>query len=67
MNPKQILIVDDEIAILDVLRSSIKKLGAGYQVETVTDGYQALEKLHQQKFDLFSFTNDDFFYIFNSL
>lgn len=52
MVPKQILIVDDEVSILEVLKSSLRKSSEAYHIETATDGYLALEKLHQQKFDL---------------
>lgn len=52
MMPKQILIVDDEVSILEVLKSSLRKASEAYHVETATDGYLALEKLNQQKFDL---------------
>lgn len=52
MNGKRILIVDDEAAILSVLKSSLKKLGAGYEVFIALNGQEALEQLGQYPFDL---------------
>ncbi len=52
MAAKWILIVDDEDAILTVLRSSLKKLGADYNVVTASDGNQALALLGKRPFDL---------------
>ncbi len=50
---KHILIVDDEEAILTVLKSSLKKLGANnYDVVTARDGFAALTELQKQKFDV---------------
>ncbi len=52
MSEKRILIVDDEAAILSVLKSSLKKLGAEYEISTAPDGQNALEQLKQRPFDL---------------
>ncbi len=52
MNQKRILIVDDEEAILTVLKNSLKKLGSNYKVVTVTDGFDALNELLEEPFDL---------------
>jgi len=52
MSPKSILIVDDEDAILSVLKSSLKKLGPDYEVKTVVDGPSALALLQQTPFNL---------------
>jgi CheY-like chemotaxis protein len=52
MSEKRILIVDDEAAILSVLKSSLKKLGVEYEVATAPDGQGALEQLKQRPFDL---------------
>lgn len=52
MSEKRILIVDDEPAVLSVLKSSLKKLGIGYEVSTAPDGQNALEQLKQCPFDL---------------
>ncbi len=53
MSHKSILIVDDEEAILTVLKNSLKKLEAHhYEVITAKDGFAALAALHKQKFDL---------------
>ncbi len=52
MSQKQILIVDDEEAILNVLKNSLKKLGAGYEVVTVPNGSAALTLLRERSFDL---------------
>ncbi|MGB8252907.1 MAG: response regulator [Anaerolineaceae bacterium] len=52
MKIKRILIVDDEIPILSVLKNSLKKLGDELEVSTATDGQTALEQLKQNSFDL---------------
>ncbi len=52
MKIKRILIVDDETAILSVLKNSLKKLGDGFEVTTAIDGQTALEYLKQNPFDL---------------
>ncbi|RLK51053.1 response regulator receiver protein [Alkalispirillum mobile] len=48
--PKRILIVDDEANIVLSLEFLMKQ--AGYEVETATDGDEALEALKEQKPDL---------------
>lgn len=52
MSDKRILIVDDEAAVLSILKNSLKKLGPYYEVVAVTDGFTALAKLKKQPFDL---------------
>ena len=52
MNKKRILIVDDEEAVLHVLKSSLRKLGDGYEVETTVNGFSALAYLRDRPFDL---------------
>lgn len=48
--PKRILIVDDEPNIVLSLQFLMKK--SGYEVETATDGEQALEAVERQQPDL---------------
>lgn len=52
MRSKQILIVDDEPAILAVLKGALRKTDANYQVTTAKDGFSALDQLQQKTFDL---------------
>lgn len=52
MIKKSILIVDDEISILTVLKSSLKKLETSCNVFTATNGEDALQLLQNQKLDL---------------
>lgn len=53
MTHKRILIVDDEEAILTVLKNSLRKLDdKKYEVITAGDGFTALSQLEQQRFDL---------------
>ncbi len=52
MTKKRILIVDDEEAILSVLRGGLKKLGDGIQIVTTTDPQQAIEFVRESPFDL---------------
>jgi CheY-like chemotaxis protein len=52
LKEKRILIVDDEPAILTVLKRSLEKLGAGYAVDTAVDGQSAVEKLKRGPVDL---------------
>ena len=49
---RRILIVDDEEALLTVLKGSLKKLGAEYEVLTVTNGPKALHLLKSYTFDV---------------
>jgi len=46
----RILVADDEAGIRTVLRDALEH--AGYEVETVTDGEEALELLERQTFEL---------------
>ena len=46
----KILIVDDELSIVDVLRTLLKK--NGYTITTASDGAEALKLLEEQVFDL---------------
>ncbi|MEA4906954.1 MAG: response regulator [Anaerolineaceae bacterium] len=52
MGQKRVLIVDDEEAILTVLKNSLKKLGAGCEVVTLSDSRAALAQLESGHFDL---------------
>jgi DNA-binding NtrC family response regulator len=52
MTGKRILIVDDEVTILSVLKRSLEKLEAGYIVSTATDSRSALAQLGEARFDL---------------
>jgi CheY-like chemotaxis protein len=52
MTRKHILIVDDEISILTVLKTSLEKLEPGYDVDTAQDGFTALDKLKNSQYDL---------------
>lgn len=52
MNDWRILIVDDHKTFLLLLTHALKKLGAGYQVVSASDGFTALAQLKQQSFDL---------------
>ncbi len=49
---KRVLIVDDEESVLFVLKKSLRKLGDQYDVDTATNGYQALEMLQAKTYDL---------------
>jgi DNA-binding response OmpR family regulator len=48
--PARILVVDDEATILSVVKRTLVR--ARYQVDTAGDGYQALELLQRQRYDL---------------
>lgn len=52
MSEKRILIIDDEAAVLSVLKRSLKKLGDEYEVFTALDSQYALSQLKQCSFDL---------------
>ncbi len=52
MARKRILIVDDEVSILTILRTSLEKLEPGYEVDTAHDGFTALDKLRDSQYDL---------------
>ena len=52
MPKKRILIVDDEEAILSVLRGGLKKLGPDVQIVTTTDPQIAIEHVKEAPFDL---------------
>jgi CheY-like chemotaxis protein len=49
---KRILIVDDEEGIRTLLKLTIKELKPDYKVVTAPDGFVAMGRLMQQKFDL---------------
>jgi DNA-binding NtrC family response regulator len=49
---KRILIVDDEIEMVLLLRASLSRLTNGHQVETAGSGEEALRKMASQAFDL---------------
>ncbi len=46
----KILVVDDEISIIEVLKALLKR--EGYHVKTACNAEEALEALHKEKFDL---------------
>jgi DNA-binding NtrC family response regulator len=50
--PKRVLIVDDEQHVLFVLQDSLRKLGAGVEVEVARSGEEALAKIREAPFDL---------------
>ena len=50
MSPQKVLVVDDEDHILELARLYLSR--EGYQIETVTDGAQALTRFGQTKPDL---------------
>lgn len=52
MDNKHILLVDDERAILTVLKNSLTKLGPNYHIITAQDGLAALGELQDRQFDL---------------
>ncbi len=52
MESKTILIVDDEEAVLSVLKDSLTVLGSDYRILTAQDGKNALEFLEKYRIDL---------------
>lgn len=50
MEPKRILVVDDEPDLIELVSYNLKK--EGYKVSTAADGEEALEKLRKGGFDL---------------
>lgn len=52
MNKQRVLIVDDEEAVLTVLKHSLEKINPAYQVVTVTDGFAALNQVLEAPFDV---------------
>jgi CheY-like chemotaxis protein len=46
----RILLVDDEPAVLEILRHALR--GAGYEVELAANGREAVERMKEQIFDL---------------
>jgi len=50
LNSRSILVVDDEEALRSVLSSELS--GEGYQVETASDGDEAISTIQNKKFDL---------------
>ncbi len=46
----RILVVDDELSIVEVLKALLRR--EGYMVKTAADGTEALNQLRQEKFDL---------------
>jgi len=49
---KRILVVDDEARVLFVLRHALARVTEQYEVETASDGREALQKLAEMNFDL---------------
>lgn len=52
MDKQTILVVDDEKKVVELLKETIKKIGAGYNVKTAYNGKEALEILENEKIDL---------------
>ncbi len=52
MDAKRILIVDDEPSVCRILKRGLDALGRGYEVTTAGDGFEALEYIKNQAFDL---------------
>lgn len=52
MSEKHILIVDDESAVLSVLKRSLERLGGDYIVKTAPDARSALGQMNDSRFDL---------------
>jgi CheY-like chemotaxis protein len=52
MTGKRILIVDDEPSVLHMLEDGIELFCTDWQVESATDGREALRQLARQPFDL---------------
>ena len=50
--PRRILVVDDDRMVRLVLHDTVKRMGAGYHVETAADGQEALAKLDAGSYDL---------------
>lgn len=46
----RVLVVDDEIPVLELLKSMLEVLG--FDVEAVPDGYEGLEKFRRERFDV---------------
>ena len=51
LNQRRILFVDDEPFALEVLQRIFAPMANEWHMEFVTSGVQALERLHQQRFD----------------
>jgi DNA-binding NtrC family response regulator len=51
MDPMRILVVDDEIRILEMLRKGLAQMG-GHSVETAAGGLEAIQKIDGDTFDL---------------
>jgi DNA-binding NtrC family response regulator len=49
---KHILVVDNDEHVLLVLHDIVERMGDEYEVVAVSNGYEALEKVHEGKFDL---------------
>ncbi|MFN8458969.1 MAG: response regulator [Anaerolineae bacterium] len=52
MNPKRILLADDDELSLQLLKIFFDRMIPGYQITTVKDGAEALAQLLQHPFDL---------------
>jgi DNA-binding NtrC family response regulator len=48
----RILVVDDDRIVRLILHETLDRMGAGYQVETASDGQDALTKLDRDSYDL---------------
>ena len=52
MQPKHILIVDDDAAVVLTLAASLERLGDAYIVDTCNNGLDALHKIEHNAYDL---------------
>ena len=52
MTLKRILLVDDDKSVLTVLKNSLKKLDTPCRIVTATNGFEALDALQQEPFDV---------------
>lgn len=52
MNKKRLLIVDDDTAVLNMLKASLSKLDKEYQISIAPDGVEAMNLVQSQSFDL---------------
>ncbi len=53
MSKKQrVLIVDDELSVLTVLKGSLKKLGDSYEIDVAASGEEALAELEERPYDV---------------
>lgn len=49
---KRILVIDDDELLLFVWNHALKKIENEYEIETTSDGYEALRRIREEHFDL---------------